>query len=72
MEPRCSEHAITGLEPEFGTIPYFQVVYVRKETTAEQRVGEGSEMVGAKEVMKSEEFSIVQSVPFGSTRGGEM
>ena len=54
MEPRYLKHAITGLESEFCTIPYLQVVFVRTETTAEQRVGEGSEMVGAKEEMKSE------------------
>ena len=35
MEPRYLKHAITGLESEFCTIPYFQLVMMRKETTAE-------------------------------------
>ena len=51
--------------------PYFHVVFVREETTAELRVGEGSEMVGAKEELKNEEFPIVQSAHVVSShRGG--
>ena len=54
------------------TTPYFQVVFVSKETTAEQRVGQGSEMVGAKEQLKNEEFPVVQSAPIGSIHSGQM
>ena len=55
-----------------GPTPQFQVVFVKKEMTAEQMVGEGSEMVGAKEEMKSEGFFIVQSAHVGHSRRGNV
>ena len=40
--------------------PYFQIVSVRKERTAEERDSEGLEMVGEKEGPKSEDLPVVQ------------
>ncbi|KAL9137049.1 MAG: hypothetical protein Q9175_001727 [Cornicularia normoerica] len=40
--------------------PYFQVVFVRKEKTAEERAGEGFEMVDAMKELKNEDFPVVQ------------
>ena len=54
-----------------GPTPQFQVIFVKKDMTAEQMVGESSEMVGAKEEMMSEEFFIVRA-HVGPTHGGEM
>ena len=47
----------TGLE---DPTPYLQIVFVMKESTAVERDSEGFEMVGEKEGLKSEDFSVVQ------------
>ena len=71
MELRYLKHAITGLESEFCTVPYLQVVFVGTETTAEQRVGQSFEVVGAKAELKSEEFSIMESAHVGPLMEGK-
>lgn len=53
--------------------PYFQVVFVRKERTAEEgeekRAGEGFEMVGAKEGVRVEDFPVVKGGSTSVARG---
>ncbi len=38
--------------------PYFQMVFMRKERTAEESGGEGFEMVGEKKELKDEDFRV--------------
>ena len=38
--------------------PYFQIVFVRKERTAEKSGAEGFEMVGEKRELKDEDFRV--------------
>lgn len=40
--------------------PYFQIVFARKERTAEERASEEFEVVGAKEGLKDEDFPVLQ------------
>lgn len=49
--------------------PHFQIVFARKERTAEERASEECEVVGAKEGLKDEDFPVLRRGHTPATNG---